>query len=126
MLIISYAAGAIGHLASAATVAASSFDMKVMDPQSFIDSIDLERWNSLRRGQIVAPSKIEGLAYVEPSGSGDAEDKEHNTVGNEAAAGNNDSISSDKDIITGKVQRLEDFIDTDAVSRNFSQVCVPH
>lgn len=40
--------GLIGNLASAATVAASSFEMKATDPTDLIKQIDMERWTKLR------------------------------------------------------------------------------
>ncbi|KAJ3065980.1 hypothetical protein HK102_007766, partial [Quaeritorhiza haematococci] len=39
--------GSIGNLASAATVAASSFEMKVRDPRDLIDSIDSSRFSTM-------------------------------------------------------------------------------
>ncbi|PWY90353.1 aconitase family protein [Aspergillus sclerotioniger CBS 115572] len=92
--------GSIGNLASAATVAASSFDMKLRDPHEFLSAIDLERWHSLRGISVSATEPAEDqLTYVEPNGS----DATTNT-------------NSDTDILTGKVQRLGDFIDTDALA----------
>lgn len=61
--------GSIGHLGSAATVAASSFEMKLTDPYFLLDAIDLERWNSLRAISESPATKETGLLYVEPSGS---------------------------------------------------------
>lgn len=40
--------GSIGHLASAATVAASSFNIRVTDPHKLLRSIDLRTWNGPR------------------------------------------------------------------------------
>ncbi|KAJ5097845.1 hypothetical protein N7532_004846 [Penicillium argentinense] len=40
--------GSIGHLASAATVAASSFAMELTDPNELIEAIDVGKWNELR------------------------------------------------------------------------------
>lgn len=44
--------GSIGHLASAATVATSSFEMKLVDPSDLLAAIDLSQWENLRTTHI--------------------------------------------------------------------------
>lgn len=106
--------GSIGNLASAATVAASSFDMKASDPTSLIEQINLERWNQLRRYKPVDKTLKSGIAYVEPAGS--AEEGIGDTAGVEQGAETIITSSTNKSAnIIGKVQKLGDMVDTDAV-----------
>jgi aconitase A len=110
--------GSIGNLASAATVAASSFDMKATDPTSLIKNIDVKRWAELRRHKSIE-EKTSPVTYVEPAGeieeapeAPEAEAEADSEIESEAKPS---AMSSSADI-TGKVQRLGDMIDTDAVS----------
>lgn len=50
--------GAVGHLASAATVAASSFNMKLIDPGELLAAIDSARWEKLRRACINSDTRL--------------------------------------------------------------------
>ncbi|CAK7234873.1 hypothetical protein SBRCBS47491_009096 [Sporothrix bragantina] len=62
--------GSIGNLASAATVAASSFNMAVTNPQSLIDQIPPERWEALKgRGSLSAAPLRSEPDWVEPASS---------------------------------------------------------
>lgn len=104
--------GAIGNLASAATVAASAFEMKVTDPTPLIRKIDWERWNRLRRYRPSKESLSVQLCYVEPAGR----EAETHAVPSRAEGADTISTSAPSNgRIQGKVQRLEDYIDTDAV-----------
>jgi hypothetical protein len=121
--------GAIGNLASAVSVAASSFDMKVTNPKSFLDEIDLERVSKLlgHRSKI-KPRKFPN--YVEPSGDKDSKHSDDvlpstleanlASTATPVTPSQTNSISkqslTSSDILHGKVQILGDFIDTDAVS----------
>lgn len=110
--------GSIGNLASAATVAASSFEMKLKDPHEYLAAIDLERWHTLRGVSVSATdSTQEHISYMEPSGSATAETKTVDSpdVKVTEADTSETADSSSSDVMTGKVQRLGDFIDTDAV-----------
>ncbi|KAG0074772.1 hypothetical protein BGZ92_003201 [Podila epicladia] len=96
--------GAIGNLASAATVAASSFDMKIRNPRDLLDSIDraryeemLEQW--IEKGKPVVYSEPVPI-YYDPK----------NTDASLPAPPPSFSAT-----ITGRVQRFEDNIDTDAI-----------
>ncbi|KAL1866138.1 hypothetical protein Plec18167_009137 [Paecilomyces lecythidis] len=112
--------GSIGNLASAATVAASSFVMRVQDPHKLLAAIDLDRWNRLRgiSSSEILSSVSSGPTYVEPSGS--ATDRRWlNTQTPDLCITETIPervVSRDSDFITGKVQRLGDFIDTDALA----------
>ncbi|KAL2011398.1 hypothetical protein VTN00DRAFT_4116 [Thermoascus crustaceus] len=109
--------GSIGHLASAATVAASSFEMKIIDPQKLLDSIDLDRWQRLKGTKpLTAPSNGSPV-YVEPSGSSDSPSDSQNPISSNTTIVEKDDIgSAGRDMLKGKVQRLGDFIDTDALA----------
>lgn len=96
--------GAIGNLASAATVAASSFDMKIRNPRDLMDAIDraryeemLEMW--LEKGKPVVYSEPSPI-YYDPKASG------------QDLPPPPPSFSA---TIKGRVQRFEDNIDTDAI-----------
>ena len=119
--------GSIGNLASAATVAASSFGMKIQDPRHLIEHIDPIRWQSLNgRGSLRAIAG-EVPHYVEPFSPDIEEASPHGgTVGtgqtNDFEDRVPDNLHNDSrlgdvaNLISGKVQRLGDFVDTDAVS----------
>lgn len=114
-----HAAGSIGHIASAATVAASSFEMKITDPQKLLASIDLDRWQSLKGTRPLTVPSNGSPVYVEPSGSQNLPSYSQNSICSNTESAHKDDIgSSGKDLLKGKVQRLGDFIDTDAVSRS--------
>ena len=116
--------GSIGNLASAVSVAASSFDMKVTSPKSFLDELDMDRVRKIL-GNVPESSSLTGPTYVEPNGSVSTKSWEEGQV----AASASETTSSDppvdaasqktetSDIISSKIQRLGDFIDTDAVSK---------
>ncbi|KAJ5102439.1 aconitase family protein [Penicillium alfredii] len=112
--------GSIGHLGSAATVAASSFGMRLTDPHNLIDGIDRDYWDGLRGAHrtTVHIHAAKGLAYVEPTASlnpnpsrniKDEREVQENGLTKQKASNSPDQLS-------GKVQRLEDFIDTDALA----------
>jgi 3-isopropylmalate dehydratase small subunit len=109
--------GSIGNLASSATVAASSFAMKATDPTPFIEKIDMERWNQLRKSMPTEDATTSELKYVEPAGesedSTESEEVQESEV-EEPTPAKPKSGTGDK--ITGKVQRLGEFVDTDALA----------
>ncbi|KAK1996796.1 aconitase family protein [Colletotrichum falcatum] len=115
--------GAIGSLASAATVAASSFNMMVRSPQELIDSIPEDRWNSVRGKGSLPTSALEEPIWVEPPGQDSAIGVNTSSGAATDAASNstatNTPRSVDKsalDTIKSKVYRMGDFIDTDALA----------
>ncbi|KAJ6137074.1 hypothetical protein N7471_003560 [Penicillium samsonianum] len=65
--------GSIGHLASAATVAASSFKMKLVDPGDLLAAIDSSGRGQFRTASIHldATNSKSDLTYVEPCDCGD-------------------------------------------------------
>lgn len=108
-------------------MAASSFDMKVKDPYDLISQVNIEQWNSLRglkSSSLLDHRQPTPLMYLEPSGpfgsSPSATDM--------PTVQRDDSLTSpapelkevassvlEEKIMKGKVQRLGDYIDTDAV-----------
>jgi aconitase A len=105
--------GSIGNLASAATVAASSFDMKAADPTSLIKNIDAERWAKLRRHKSIE-EKTSPVTYVDPAGDTEEGQEEPEAEGDSAIEAEPTATNSGVDLV-GKIQRLGDMIDTDAV-----------
>ncbi|CAG8561941.1 11642_t:CDS:2 [Ambispora gerdemannii] len=102
------APGAIGNLASAATVAASSFEMQICDPKGLLDLIDraryeeyLEQW--LQKGEPIIISEPSPV-LVDP-----------NSEQSKDSLATSQTESSLPSSITGKVQRFEDNVDTDAI-----------
>ncbi|KAJ9073352.1 hypothetical protein DSO57_1017414 [Entomophthora muscae] len=100
--------GSIANLASAATVAASSFDMTIRDPRDLLDAIDrtryaemLEIW--LTKGEPITISEPNPVTFDEaPAALAPASQEEETSLSFEG-------------IISGKAQVFEDHIDTDAI-----------
>jgi aconitase B len=114
--------GSIGNLASAATVAASSFDMKATDPTYLIKQIDMGRWTRLRHYKSIENKSV-SITYVEPAGEAeDARDAPEVEAVQEPDSEPLETSTSAK--IIGKVQRLGDMIDTDAVGHVFASLIV--
>jgi aconitate hydratase/homoaconitate hydratase len=94
--------GSLAWLASAATVAASSAEMKVADPRPLIDRIDRHRYNRLlfRHAPAVLPEvrSSEPKIALEPS-------REPHGVSGPGAGGT----------VSGRVQQFGDHVDTDAI-----------
>jgi homoaconitate hydratase len=89
--------GSIGNLSSAAAVAVSSFTMKVTDPQPFIDAV----WERFKKERSIDTAEFE-LSEPSPIRAG--------KISLEVYSGN-----YLPQIISGKVQRFGDSIDTDSV-----------
>ncbi|CAH0492101.1 unnamed protein product [Peronospora farinosa] len=99
--------GSIANLASAITVAASSFTMEVTDPTPFLKLIDVKKFNSAVPKRPAVPITV---AEVNPeilSASAGGEGK----ADAEAAA----SLATFSGSIKGRVQVFGDNIDTDAI-----------
>ncbi|KAI8929966.1 Isocitrate/isopropylmalate dehydrogenase-domain-containing protein [Entophlyctis helioformis] len=96
--------GSIGNLASAATVAASSFEMRARNPRDLIDAIDDARFQEMLEMWI---EKGEPVTITEPA-------PVIARPGATTAAGA-PAPASFKTLITGRVQRFEDHVDTDAI-----------
>lgn len=101
--------GSIGHVTTAVTVAASSFDMKIRDPSSLLEEIDMARLHAILGTGLSVPRAVQ---YVEPAGSSDIHPSSIDTEKSNTAT----TASSKSHKITGKVQTLGDFIDTDALA----------
>ncbi|PCG89472.1 Aconitase/3-isopropylmalate dehydratase large subunit, alpha/beta/alpha, subdomain 1/3 [Penicillium occitanis (nom. inval.)] len=127
----SYCVGSFAYLASAATVAASSFEMKVRDPHDLISEVDLERFNSLKElktnTSLNDPESLTmSLNYVEPNGSGnpisnDSSSFQARDVTDSPGINRNKperpfNPAAEDDVLKGKIQRLGDYIDTDALA----------
>ncbi|CAJ0746258.1 642_t:CDS:2 [Entrophospora sp. SA101] len=104
--------GAIGNLASAATVAASSFEMLVKDPTDLLNSVDVEKYKEYLNEWL---DKKVSITISEPNpilqGS--------NNLSEGSSEGPSANSSAEAETlpttIKGKVQRFEDNIDTDAI-----------
>ncbi|RUS27061.1 Isocitrate/isopropylmalate dehydrogenase-domain-containing protein [Jimgerdemannia flammicorona] len=100
--------GSIGNLASAATVAASSFEMAVRDPREFLDLIDRKRYQEmldiwLDQGEPFVISEPNPVTFDPANPAASAE------------PGQKAPPVSFVDRVHGKVQRFEDNVDTDAI-----------
>jgi hypothetical protein len=108
--------GSIGHITSAAAVAASSFDMKITNPNQYLESIDIQRLRQLLSKSDSAEEEPKpNVTYVEPA-EAQAEQAEQPPSANNNAQGTTDAQTPVNEEISGKIQRLGDFVDTDAVS----------
>jgi hypothetical protein len=95
--------------------------MRLKDPHELLASIDLDRWDSLRGVSKFweAGSPENKLKYVEPHGSAtiesnvSQEQQPENVATAEPTKSN--SLSVGEEILSGKVNRLGEYIDTDAV-----------
>jgi homoaconitate hydratase len=97
--------GSIANLSSAAAVAASSFDMKVRDPQPFLDKIDWDVYDKMRAQGGATPTTP--FEYSEPSPM-----PHLSSFPTTVQASNTSALPS---ILNGRVQRFGDDIDTDSV-----------
>ncbi|KAI0112253.1 hypothetical protein GGR51DRAFT_557435 [Nemania sp. FL0031] len=153
--------GSIGNIAAAATVAASSFAMRITDPQPLLDQLNVDslatylRYNSLKDSPVTLKkfhletelgvagecAKVTPISYSEPYG---IDAKEEITTETSKRQGSRNtpkalpitmsslaqdlpSTKSDANtagLIRGKVMRLGDFIDTDAIiPTSFLHLC---
>ncbi|KAJ2620222.1 hypothetical protein GGI26_005179 [Coemansia sp. RSA 1358] len=112
--------GSIANLASAATVAASSFGMKVANPRALLDLIDHSRYKKMLD---IWMDKGEEIVVSEPNPALEqtrgATIASRNTDGGapapSSAEGPSEQPADKSSLITGKVQRFGDNIDTDAI-----------
>ncbi|KAK3333795.1 hypothetical protein B0T19DRAFT_419173 [Cercophora scortea] len=114
--------GAIGNIASAVTVAASSFDMSITDPTTLLADIDLARLADILGGE-VNEDEAPSVQYVEPGGRDVVASPDQivdpsavQDAGRQDTATTSEPASSPSTTIVGKVQTLGDFIDTDALA----------
>lgn len=116
--------GSIANLASAATVAASSFNMEMSDPQELLSIIDqgvLKEYLGYQPFQVEPLHSSKVVHYSEPYGTDidgiPTEASNQSTNMKVAITPSAHKTTTQKQIIKGKVLRLDDFIDTDAVSK---------
>ncbi|KAM0424542.1 hypothetical protein ACHAPT_010258 [Fusarium lateritium] len=105
--------GAIGHLASAAAVAASSFSMTITSPQELVNSIPDHLWDQVKgRGSLGDQVPPEPHWVEPPSDAGES-------TGEELLAGDvheEPTGATSETSINSKIYRLGDFVDTDALA----------
>nr|QIW91870.1 HtyD [Phialomyces arenicola] len=123
--------GSIGHICSAATVAASSFSMTLTDPRSLLSQVSVERYQMLlencrrskTKGLNLRHRKINSVqnsvpgsmpSYVEPYLSLRTAPALSNLQSG-AERGIEQKTSGSVDVIKSKVYALGDFVDTDAI-----------
>ena len=94
--------GSLAWLASAATVAASSVEMKIADPRPLLAQVDQDRFNKLLFRNV--SRRIYEVQPVEPSVEVASASGGHSASGGKAGKQ-----------VTGRVQRFGDHVDTDAI-----------
>ena len=106
--------GSIANLASAATVAASSFAMILQNPQPIIDKIDFAEYDKLRGFSPASSERASDIIYAEPSprSPSDAEPESSGISPTSWQVSENKAPSSLPDMIYGKIQRFGDNVDT--------------
>jgi hypothetical protein len=102
-------------------VAASSFDMEITDPRDLLKQIDLDRVRQIQglkqKVSATRPRSSGSPVYVEPAPVEDPPAKPSVIPKVDEQIKIEDSIvPTNTAIRRGKIQRLGDFIDTDAVS----------
>ncbi|KAJ1929842.1 hypothetical protein IWQ60_000803 [Tieghemiomyces parasiticus] len=107
--------GSIANLGSAATVAASSFGMEVTDPSELLNDIDRKRFEKMLELWLEKP--VESVTVSEPNpapvdSAPTAADESEIAAAASTESGANSSFST---LITGKVQRFGDHVDTDQI-----------
>ncbi len=93
--------GSIAWLASAATVAASAFDMQIADPRPFIEKLDRERFQKM----LAARNDLPPVIHIEPQA------QRANGVAKQTAA----TQAAPAPRITGRAQLFGENVDTDAM-----------
>ncbi|KAM0815603.1 putative Aconitase/3-isopropylmalate dehydratase large subunit alpha/beta/alpha domain-containing protein [Seiridium cardinale] len=105
--------GSIGSLASAVTVAASSFDMAITDPTPLLDEIDSRRLEAyLNQSKVVRTLPL----YVEPGTRGMGPAQSPSFIAPQPRVNVTRPSPKPTPEIVGKVLTLGDFIDTDALA----------
>ncbi|PIG90111.1 aconitase family protein [Aspergillus arachidicola] len=107
----------IGHLGSAATVASSSFTMRITDPTFLLHAIDTKKCDNLRRTRdsIIPEFPTEIVEYMEPSESS-SPCCEIQSKGRIIRSMLVDATTVKHQVLKGTVQLLGDFIDTDTLA----------
>jgi hypothetical protein len=128
--------GSIANLASAATVAASSFSMQISDPRALLDLINRDRLTqylgfkppSLQRISDHTLTQANQVHFSEPYGvEGEPSNSANSSIhSGEPILNNEDTQVNSEDslaMLKGNVLRLGDFIDTDAVCSRSLSLC---
>ncbi|KAH8812090.1 3-isopropylmalate dehydratase [Xylogone sp. PMI_703] len=100
--------GSIANIASAATVAASSFSMSLQDPQPILDRINLDEYDEMRA--YWKNEEMKSPEYSEPTLLPAAQSEFAKDD-----ASSTESKSHLPEIISGKIQRFGDNVDTDSL-----------
>jgi len=108
----------IGSLASAVSVATSLFEMKVTNLKPFLNELNMDCLKELLVHSVNGTA-TKGPTNVKPNGTPVKEQTAETTLQEHPEDAPQSRTSSD--IIRGKIQRLGDFIDTDAVGAPLSQ-----
>ncbi|KAH8646710.1 hypothetical protein BX600DRAFT_484655 [Xylariales sp. PMI_506] len=114
--------GSIGNLASAATVAASSFDMKMTSPTDLVAMISEEQWEKFKgKGSLTSEPRVEPqwVEPPEPVTEGETEPEPAGSTSTTPTAAPGDNQAADTgtlENIKSTIYRLGDFIDTDALA----------
>ncbi|OIW25705.1 3-isopropylmalate dehydratase [Coniochaeta ligniaria NRRL 30616] len=103
--------GSIANLASAATVAASSFSMTLQSPQQLLDQIDFTEYDRLREYYSPSMDQVADPTYSEPSPVMPPSQAQQESV-----------ISSLPSLICGRIQRFGDNVDTDSIAP--TEICL--
>ncbi|KAI9173305.1 hypothetical protein H9P43_007436 [Blastocladiella emersonii ATCC 22665] len=121
--------GSIGNLASAATVAASSFDMKITDPRELLDAVDESEFKRMCAFMDVTPElspKGAPFTVTEPKCEW-LESQQQQQQQQAAPASPTGSATTDSDaeadsapapltsVIEGRAQVFDDHVDTDQI-----------
>ena len=115
--ITSLSLGSFANIASAATVAASSFNMEITDPRTFLAEVDMKLYDEYRArsdNTSRTVSRVEDqppIEYVEPNMNRQSEDQISPATHSTKEA----PKALSQDPIKSKVVTLGEFIDTDAV-----------
>ena len=108
----------IGSLASAVSVATSLFEMKVTNLKPFLNELNMDCLKELLVHSVNGTA-TKGPTNVKPNGTPVKEQTAETTFQEHPEDAPQSRTSSD--IIRGKIQKLGDFIDTDAVGAPLSQ-----
>ncbi|KAL0941577.1 aconitase [Colletotrichum truncatum] len=121
--------GSVGHICSAATVAASSFSMTLSDPTNLLREVDETRYNEYlqkckawrNRQNVVPPKKPvqsgsqdSDVEYVEP-GLKPVQAQQTRTQSSPRATASETTGGGLDNIIQGQIFKMGDFVDTDAI-----------
>lgn len=112
--------GAIGHLSSAAVVAASSFDMEVVDPLPYLQKLNKDDFNRYRdwvepKAALSEPEPACSYTVTEPKPvlAAKTDEESGQQAKEQAAVAELEAALPPK--FSGKVQKFGDNVDTDAV-----------